>query len=145
MSQQLWEANSTTEFLCLLQAPGSPSHPCSAGTLTFSERCNTEAQVAFQSGTEPPCCLAAHKCTHRVLRHKAMEDGSYPTILHQLLSSPHPSQQTERGTILGRRASEGAHSRLKTMLQVQSELQEPEKRRKIMPSIHSFSPVRHLC
>lgn len=158
MSQQLTEG--TTKFLWLLQALRPPRqllltfhnwhlhsillHCISLkysisllqvmpGALALRKKCNMEVYVAFQNEIKLSCCLQVRN-VHWVLWHgcKAAEDnGSYPIILHQLLSSPlaccHPSQQMERGIILGRRATEGAHSGLKITLQVQSKLQEAEE------------------
>lgn len=101
--------------------------PCGRGATWKSKwhcRMKTSAHTVWQL-TQLTLSFVTQRCK------AAEEDGSYPTGLHQLLSSPlpcwQPSQQMERGIILGRRASEGTHSRLKTTLQVQSKLHEAEK------------------
>lgn len=169
MSQQLWEGKGPTKFLWLLQALGSPwqllltlftwhlhsilyfTAPGYARSLHLVGEVQHGSLCGISEWNRAPTLSCSSQVytlsfvTHRC--EAAEEDGSYAAVLHQLLSSPlpccNPSQQMERGIILGRRASEGAHSRLKTTLQVQSKLQEAEKRRKVIPSSNSFSPVRH--
>lgn len=128
MSQQLWEGKNT-EFLCLLQALGSPWHLlwtvqgapalCTAFHSSSSAR-SLAAEVEQGSLCDipgwhrAPRCLAPHleavgglwQCKALCTKVQSSRAQQLPAAFQQLLSSP--SQQMETGIILGATANEGA-------------------------------------